>query len=102
MQIGYNLPRGHPMGTDDFKADISAAIKKFTQRNRSGVPHALKITAEDAMVWHSAVGTRESTHDFLENRVRPYLATVPCNGQRLSDCLIEILADESGEQSRFE
>ncbi len=90
------------MATDDFKGDISAAIKKFIQRNKSGVPRVLKITAEDAMTWHSAVGTRESTHDFLEHRVRPYLATVSCNKQKLRHCRIELLTGDSGEQTRFE
>jgi hypothetical protein len=90
------------MATTDFKGDISAAIKKFAERNKTGVPRVLIVTAEDAMIWHSADGSRESTRNFLEHRVRAYLATVPYGGQKLQDCKVELLAADSGEQTRFE
>src|ERR1700674_2468247 len=90
------------MATDDFQGDISAAIKKFIERNKTGVPRVLIVTGEDAMIWHSAVGAKESTRDFLDHRVGLYLATVPCNGQKLRDCRIELLTADSGKQTRFE
>jgi hypothetical protein len=88
------------MATTDFRGDISALIKKFNKTTRP--PRALKVAAEDAMIWHSADGSRESTRDFLEHRVRAYLATVPYGGQKLRDCKVELLAADSGEQTRFE
>jgi hypothetical protein len=90
------------MATTDFRGDISAAIKKFIERNKTGVPRVLIVTAEDAMIWHSADGSRESTRDFLDHQVRSYLATVPCNGQEHWDCRIELLSADGGEQTRFE
>jgi hypothetical protein len=90
------------MATTDFRGDISAAIRKFMERNKTGVPRVLIVTAEDAMIWHSADGSRESTRDFLDHQVRSYLATVSCNGQKLRDCRVELSTADSGEQTRFE
>jgi hypothetical protein len=90
------------MGTHDFRADISNDIRKFIQLNKGGVPQVLKVTREDAMIWHAEEATRESTQDFLENRVRRYLATLNCNGQKLLHCRLELLPTGSEGQTHFE
>ena len=94
---------GRPaVGTIDFKADIAAELRRFTKLKPNSIPVVLKVTPVDAMIWHSAAGTRESTAKFLTNTVVPYLATVPCNGRKLKGCRIEQLPDEGGDQTHFE
>ena len=91
------------MATTDFKADISAMIKKYTERNKVGTPRAFLVTPEAAMIWHGAATIKEkNTSEFLDLQVKPYMRTIPCNGQKLVDCKIVRLAADSGEETRFE
>jgi len=85
------------MGTQDFKGDISAALKKYTQQNLGQSPTVLKLNYRDVMDWAG----REFPKDFVERDVKPYVQTCKLNKKPL-DCSITLLNVDSDELTHFE
>jgi len=90
------------MATLDFMDDVSVAFRKYIQGHGVKRPSVLKVTYEDALFWHGAAHTAESTPEFVERNVKPYVQTLPLNRHRLEDCRVVLVGVDSGEVTRFE
>jgi hypothetical protein len=83
------------VATEDFKSEISAALRKFIKANPNKCPSVLKVPHEDAIVWGS-------TKDVEEGAVLEYVRTLRCNRKPLVDCRVEVQVAEGTEGTHFE
>lgn len=83
------------MATEDFKSEISAALRKFIKANPNRCPSLLRVPHEDALVW----GSRKYVE---EGAVLEYVRTLRCNQKPLVDCRVEVLTAEGTEGTHFE
>jgi hypothetical protein len=89
------------MGTQDFKADVSEALKKFARNNLGQTPSVLKVSYQDAMAWHAGAGSTLGIPPFVNQAVKTYLETIPFQQSPLR-CSILLLNVEDRTPTRFE
>ena len=90
------------MATDDYRDDVSVALRRFVQSNEGRRPSVLKVTYEDAMVWIAAEHSEKTPQEFVHQDVKKFVHTISLNHQILTDCSVELLTVDSGEESHFE
>jgi len=88
------------MGTQDYKADISEALKKFTHDNSGHPPGILVVNYRDAMDWHTHAGSTSMIQSFLDGEVKRYMDPILLRSSPLR-CSVKLLDVEDQTPTHF-
>ena len=89
------------MGTQDYKADVSEALRRFAKSDPGQAPSVLKVNYQDAMTWHNQAGSKLATTAFVDQEVKAYMDTIPFQKSRLR-CSIKLLDVDDQTSTHFE
>jgi hypothetical protein len=90
------------MATDNFREDIPWRLRAFAGVGAGPRPTVLKVNYIDAMNWLKREGFAVVPIVFVKQYIEPFVKSLRCNGEELSECSVDLRSEQDGQSTLFE